>query len=498
MATAIPFEDGSERLIGFLRSVPVLQNLDDTELRALAAIPARWSFDQEELVFSEGEPGTTLYIVEDGACGLEIGGRIVKSFASGDVFGEVALIDRRPRTATVRATRPARLLAIEADALARFEGSEPAAALKLYKALTRQLTGYIRHDDALYDRMDVLLVQDGGCAPGYDSVTAQLTRALEAVGRQVFVAREGFKSLVSGTARDFSCLIHDRALYERLERIQGVTHSAPLAQARGASFRTERFKEFKQVEQQRCAADHIVARGVNVLIGIGGNGTFAGTNALSKLLPESVKTFFVPVTIDSDISGTECIGEHTGVMIGAEKIHGYLADAQTHHRVYIIEMMGAEGGYHALHSCLGAGADLAVLPSSRYDPARVVRALVQRRSAVIVVAEGYKRDERLGERFSGNAAEYFYQELLRADLNPERKVVCEGFSRDVRGAAPNYRDITLAQRMARRLVALLLDGRTRVMPAITAAGEGTIDFDDIRTDNSVESALAELANRLGA
>jgi 6-phosphofructokinase 1 len=346
--------------------------------------------------------------------------------------------------------------------------------------------------------MDVVLVQDGGCAPGYDSVTAQLTRALEEVGRQVFVAREGFKSLVSGTGRDFSCLIHDRALYERLEHLPGVIHAASLAQARGASFRTERFTAFKQPELQRLAADHILARGVNVLIGIGGNGTFAGTNALSQLLPESVKAFFVPVTIDSDISGTECIGEHTGVMIGAEKIHGYLADAQTHHRVYIIEMMGAEGGHHALHSCLGAGADLAVLPSSRYDAVRVIHALSRRRSAVIVVAEGYKRGERRVEGFSGNAAEYFYRELLQAGLDPKRKIVCEGFSRDVRGAAPNYRDITLSQRMARRLVALMLAGRTRVMPAITAAGESTIDFDDVRTDNSVESDLAELANRLGA
>jgi 6-phosphofructokinase 1 len=494
---AISFEHSRERLMGFLRSVPVLLGFDDRALRALAAIATQWSFDQDERVFSEGEPGTTLYIVEDGACGLEIGGRIVKSFTIGDVFGEVAVIDRQPRTATVRATRPARLLAVEADALSRFEENEPAAALKLHKALARQLTGYVRHDDALYDRMDVLLVQDGGCAPGYDTVTAHLTRALEEVGRQVFVAREGFKSLVSGTARDFSCLVHDAATYERLEHVQGVIHSPPLAQARGASFRTERFTEFKQAELQRRAADHLVARGVDVLIGIGGNGTFAGTNALSKLLPE-MKTFFIPVTIDSDISGTECIGEHTGVMVGAEKIHGYLADARTHHRVYVIEMMGAEGGYHALHSCLGAGADLAVLPSSQYDPARVVRGLALRRSAVIVVAEGYKRGERRDEKFAGNAAEYFYQELLRAGLDPKRKVVCEGFSRDVRGAAPNYRDITLAQRMARQLVALLLEGRTRLMPSILAADQGAIGFDDIRTDNSVELALAELANRLDA
>src|SRR5262249_1772984 len=185
---------------------------------------------------------------------LETGGELVESLHVGDVCGEAPGIARRPRPATVGARQPATLPAFEADALTRFEASEPAAALKLHKALARQLTGYVRHADTLYDRMDVLLVQDGGCAPGYDSVTAQLTRALEGVGRQIFVAREGFKSLVSGTARDFSCLIHDRALYERLEHVPGVIHSAPLAQGRGASFRTERFTEFHQAELQRLAA----------------------------------------------------------------------------------------------------------------------------------------------------------------------------------------------------------------------------------------------------
>jgi 6-phosphofructokinase len=128
----------------------------------------------------------------------------------------------------------------------------------------------------------------------------------------------------------------------------------------------------------------------------------------------------------------------------------------------------------------------------------VVRGLERHRSAVIVVAEGYKRAERQAAGFGGNAAQYFYDELLAAGLDRTRKVVCEGFSRDIRGALPNYRDITLAHRMARRVVALLLEGRTRVMPAILGTSEGAIEFDDIRTDNSVESGLAELANQLGA
>jgi 6-phosphofructokinase 1 len=406
------------------------------------------------------------------------------------------VIDALPRTATVKACQTSRLLVILARDLGDGKWIPQATYLKILKELARQITSYVRFGDDLYREMDCLLLQDGGCAPGYDSLTGFLTFYLEEAGRQVYMAREGFKSLVSGQAGDFCTLINDRELYEKLEHLPRIIYTPPLREARGASFRTERYPEFLKPENQEKAAQNLIDRRVQVLIGLGGNGTLAGIQALSGLLPETVQLFFIPVTIDSDIYGTECIGEHTGVQIGAEKILSYMADARTHHRIYVIEMMGAEGGYHALHSCLGAGANLAVLPSSSYDPALIAAALNKKESAVIVVAEGYKRDKRKAEGYGGNAAEYFRDELTKAGLESRRRVICEGFSRDIRGAAPNYRDITLSQRMARQLTRLLQEGRSRVMPAILAGQEYAIPFEEIRTDNSVESGLAELANRL--
>ena len=173
-----------------------------------------------------------------------------------------------------------------------------------------------------------------------------------------------------------------------------------------------------------------------------------------------------------------------------------MADARTHNRCYIIEMMGARGGFHALHSCLGAGAHLAVLPSSHYDTKRLVEAINPREETVIVVAEGYKSEQRKKENYKGNAAEYFRDELVNAGLDTKQRVICEPFSRDIRGAAPNNMDITLAQRMARRLAELVKNGENRVMPAVEAGRESSIPFDEIKTDNSVESRLASLANRL--
>jgi 6-phosphofructokinase len=358
------------------------------------------------------------------------------------------------------------------------------------------VTSYMREGRNLYKNIDVLLIQDGGCAPGYNSVTGFICEYLEKAGREVFICAEGFKSLMTDRPQDYRRLIYHRSLYRTLEHIPGVVFAPPLRESRGADFRTERFPDFKFKSKVNKAVKSILNRHVKIVVGIGGNGTFAGTNALSKQLPSTIQVFFIPVTIDSDIYGTDCIGEFTGVEIGSEKIRCYMADSRTHKRIYIIEMMGAHGGYHALHSCLGAGAHLAILPSSRHDLKSIAAALSERENAVIVVAEGYKRNERQKKKYTGNAATFFRDELIRAGLKTNKRVVCEPFSRDIRGAEPNNLDIMLAQRMARKLTELIHNNLTRRMPAVQSDREYHISFDDIRTDNSVESGLASLANRL--
>ena len=182
--------------------------------------------------------------------------------------------------------------------------------------------------------------------------------------------------------------------------------------------------------------------------------------------------------------------------MGAEKIRCYMADARTHKRTYIIEMMGASSGFHALHSCLGSRAHLAVLPNSVIDHKKVVEALNQKNDCVIVVAEGYKENERKKAGIEDNAAEYFYRELMETGIEIKRKVVCEPFSRDIRGAGANNQDITLAQRMAYKIAEYLKAGTSRLMPAVRSGREYAIPFNEIHTDNLVEADLLALSNRL--
>jgi len=302
---------------------------------------------------------------------------------------------------------------------------------------------------------------------------------------------------VSGKDEDFCSLIWDRQLYQAISLVPRMFHAPSLRDRRGAIFRTERYPEFKEKSNQQLAAKTIQGRGIKTIVLIGGNGTFAGAKALVELLPATIQSFFIPVTIDSDVSGTECIGQHTAVEIGAEKIRCYLADGETHERCYIIEMMGAEGGYHALFSAVGAGADLAVLPYSKIDLGHVASTIQKRSHTVIVVAEGYCRAERDKKGLKESASTYLYKQLLETGkLDPKKKVVCEPFSRDIRGAAPNNMDVGLSQMMAKHVVQMSMQNQSLRMPTVQSGNVGSLVFGEINTDNSVHPAWVQLADHI--
>ncbi len=483
-------------LTKFLQTVYPFFGFSDAELAPIIDILKVHHYKAGDVILQEGKSGKELFLVESGEYKLNKMGRSIKTFKRGDFFGEIAALDNRQRTGTVTCIVSGVLYSFVENDLEDASKISAALSAKVFKGLASLIASYIREEITLYDEMQVLLIQDGGCAPGYNPVTAFISEYLENAGYNVYIAAEGFRSVVSNNTSDYRRLIYNPNTYNSLEHIPGVIFSPPLREARGADFRSERYPEFKEAENQKKAAENIMSRKVKILIGIGGNGTFAGINALGKLLPDDMQIFFIPVTIDSDIYGTDCIGEFTGVEVGAEKIRCYMADARTHNRIYIIEMMGADGGFHALHSALGAGAHLAVLPSSKLDLKKIIKELAKHQEAVIVVAEGYKEAERKKNGYKGNAAEYFRDELYSAGFETNNKVVCEGFSRDIRGATPNNLDLMLAQRMARKLRKLLLEGKTKVMPAVLSGKEHSIPFDEIKTDNSVKSDLAQLSNRL--
>jgi 6-phosphofructokinase len=471
----------------------------------------KWEADSK--VFCTNETSDGLYLLVKGSVEILIMNHRFATFEAGQTFGEFGVLQGRKRRACCRVTEPATIVYLKrADLFSAEFPSAVASEILLY--LGRRMASVLTGKDA-YRKIDVLLVQDGGCSPGYNQVTSFIAEYFERAGRHVRIANHGFKSLVSGSHTDFSTLIHNVELYRAVSMIPRVYSSRQLRNEAGASFRTERYSAFKEEKNQRLAAKHIIERGVNVLIAIGGNGTFLGAQALAKYLDPRTQVFFIPSTIDRDVGGTETLGQHTAVEAGANKLRSYLADARTHERAYFIEMMGRQGGFHCLYSCLGSGAHLAVMPGQQQelDLAQVARVVTGRSYTVIAVAEGYARKERAEEKDERKknmyASEYLREQLrevlifdkesnkLVSELDEsKRKVVCEPFSRELRGAMPNNLDFVLAQRMARAVVNATFDGLSHLMPTVNGDSVGFLKFDDVVTDNTVNPDDIVLADRI--
>lgn len=483
--------------IDFLEKMGFFDKMNETEKENLLNNITVREYEAGETVISIEDEVDFAALVEYGKFIHERYERVSTIYESGDVFGIAGLFSAAKGKGIIKTFTGGRIICFGHELFKKPDILGPVQMLNLFVRFQSYFTDVYMGKKNYFNYMDVLIIQDGGCAPGKNSIIAFLTEYLEKAGRKVYIAAQGYRSVVNGTDSDFRCLVDDPAIYAALDSITGVVNARPLRDARGANFRSERFPEFKDVKLQQQAARNIIDKHVNTLIAIGGNGTFGGLSSLIKHLPESIQVFYVPVTIDSDILGSDTIGQYTGVEVGAEKVRCYLADAYTHHRCYIVEMMGAMGGYHALNSAVGAGAHLAVLPGHNYNFHSINKALANMDNAVIVVAEGYKKEERKATNYEGNAAEFFRDELLKAGLKTKMKIFCEPFSRDIRGATPNNMDITLAQSMAKKVAEMAMEGKTRLMPSVRGTLQhGEIPFEEVKTNNSVNAELVKLANRI--
>ena len=178
--------------------------------------------------------------------------------------------------------------------------------------------------------------------------------------------------------------------------------------------------------------------------------------------------------------------------------------------------MGADGGFHALHSCIGGGAHYACLkdPLAEEELIRVAKAVSTRRSTVIVVAEGYARALRkeLAGELAGvlhtttsgrpemtavaSASAFLHWQLTQTGHLSGKKVVCEPFSRDIRGVSPNNLDTFLSQIMARQVVKMAQEDVLAAMPSVHGGKVGSIRLSELATDNSVDPETVLLSDNL--
>ncbi len=352
----------------------------------------------------------------------------------------------------------------------------------------------------------LLLVFDGGNAPGYSSVAVALTEEGERRGYEVWAATQGFRSLTGDATSNPP---FERLIVSRKERYALLAKGIPARSMgrrvldAGSDFRSERYLGFFQPENRKQAAATVLAQGFTHVICVGGNGTFEGAKALVSEMNPALPIGFVNVSVDNDVGGDRAIGFNTGVEAGATIARGLNEDAYTHKRIYVLEMMGNRSGRHALHCGVAARAHLIILPFFKLPSSvltEIARALSKTDYALVVVAEGYELQRRKNQSDRPSASVFFRQQLADAGLvdSPEKRIIAEPFSRYIRGVRPAFLDVSAAYLKASLLFDAFDQGRTEIMPFVLAAHDvGVRAFTDIHREDGIEPAFLPLLDRLG-
>lgn len=133
--------------VELLRAVPLFADLDDRSLQAVAVLAHEAAFKAGEVLTLEGEPGDAFYVIVEGTVRIDRGDRTIRSMTAGGHVGEIALLDRRPRTATATCTTDVRALEIRAHEFERLMDTLPAVHRRIRAAVDRRARG--RDRDAL-------------------------------------------------------------------------------------------------------------------------------------------------------------------------------------------------------------------------------------------------------------------------------------------------------------------------------------------------------------
>ncbi len=284
------------------------------------------------------------------------------------------------------------------------------------------------------------VITSGGDSPGMNAAIRAVVRTGIYNGLEVYGIMRGYSGLIDGD----------------IFKMESKS-VANIIQRGGTILKTARCKEFYTTEGRKIAYDNLKKLGINGLIVIGGDGSFRGAQIFSK--EYDIPCIGLPGTIDKDIAGTDfTIGFDTAVNTAVEAIDKVRDTADAHDRLFIIEVMGRDSGYIALHSGIATGAENILIPERKTDIENVINSLVEKHGRkklvnIIVVAEG--------EEFGANELSKIITERIP---NQEVRVTILGHIQ--RGGSPSCFDRLIASRMGYSAVECLMEGRFNVFVGI--------------------------------
>ena len=313
--------------------------------------------------------------------------------------------------------------------------------------------------------MRIGILTSGGDCPGINATIRGVCKtAINHYGMEVVGIHSGFQGLLDDDMEAFDA--------ENLSGLLGMG---------GTVLGTSRVKLFPRrsadnhSEKAARMMDTIKRRGLDCLVCIGGSGTQATAARIDQL---GVNVVTIPQTIDNDIPLTDSsIGFDSAVEVATEAIDRLHSTASSHKRVMVIEVMGHEAGWLALHSGMAGGGDIVLLPELPYKMRNLGNVIIDRLKrgkpySIVVVAEGIHTDADSRKR----AGEYIAQEI-EYETGFETRETVLGYLQ--RGGTPTSFDRNLATLMGGHAVELIADRRFGRMVTLQGDTISSIPLTDV-------------------
>ena len=288
----------------------------------------------------------------------------------------------------------------------------------------------------------IAVFTSGGDAPGMNACIRAIVRGATYHGVEVYGIVRGYNGMIKGDIIPLNS--------------QSVSN---IIQRGGTILKSARSKEFMTSTGRELAYQQLKEKSIEGLVAIGGNGTFTGAEIFYNEF--KIPTVGAPGTIDNDLFGTDyTIGYDTAVNTALDAIDKIRDTADSHDRVFFIEVMGRDSGYIAIECGIAGGAEAVMIPENLTPISEIVNILEQgilkaKSSSIVVVAEG---DE------EGNAQ--IIAKKIKESINRDLDIRVTTLGHIQRGGIPTAFDRILASRLGLGALEGLLRGEKNVMAGV--------------------------------
>lgn len=315
------------------------------------------------------------------------------------------------------------------------------------------------------------ILTSGGDAPGMNAAIRAVTRAGIYNGFNIKAIYRGYDGLINGEIVDFTT-----------ENVSGIINQG------GTMLKTARSSEFKTPEGQQKAYDNIVKHGIDALVVIGGNGSLTGAMKFAQEF--DICCIGLPGTIDNDLYRTDStIGYDTTMNTIVECVDRIRDTAQSHERIFFVEVMGRDAGFLAQNSAIASGAEAAIIPEDSTDVDQLAQFMERgirksKRSCIVIVSESPK------------CGAIYYADRVKKEF-PQFDVRISILGHLQRGGRPTARDRILASCTGVGAIEAIMQGQRNIMVGVRNNEVVYVPLSEaIRSDKPFDRNLIKVLNEL--